>query len=67
MESNLQQYIQKAEQAYGSVMTYAAAAGNAGVAAWIGNNWFMLISALAVIIRIGIDLPKLIDAWKNRR
>lgn len=47
-------------------MTYTAAVLNVGVGHWIGENWFLILSAIAVLIRIGIDLPKLIQVWKNR-
>jgi hypothetical protein len=55
--------FQRLEEAAGSAMTYSAAAANAGVAAWIGQNWFLVLSAAAVIVRIAID----IDTWRRRR
>lgn len=46
-------------------MTYAASATTAGVGVWLGQNWFLVLSAIAVLIRIGIDVPKLIAAWRK--
>ena len=57
--------IQKIEELYGGAMTYAAAAANAGMASWVGNNWFLILSAVAVLIRIGIDIPRLLKAWRK--
>jgi hypothetical protein len=59
--------MDRTEQTYGAAMTYTAAAMNAGVGHWMGENWFLILSAIAVLIRIGIDLSKLIQAWRNRR
>lgn len=51
------------EEIYGGAMTYAAAAANAGVGIWLEQNWFLILSAIAILIRIGIDIPRLYRAW----
>lgn len=59
--------IEKIEETYGAAMTYTASAALVGVGHWVGENWFLILSAIAVTIRIGIDLPRLYDAWCKRR
>ena len=54
------------EENYGAAMTYAASAANAGAATWAEQNWFLLLSAVAILIRIGIDLPRLYKVWKQK-
>ena len=54
------------EQNYGAAMTYTASAANAGVVMWAAEHWFLILSAIALLIRIVIDLPKLIRVWKDR-
>jgi len=41
---------------------------NYGIIQWlsVGDNWFLLLSALAVIVRLGIDLPKLINHVRSK-
>jgi len=58
--------LQRIEENYGAAMTYTASAANAGVGMWMENNWFLLLSALAILIRIGIDLPKLMRVWRDK-
>ena len=57
---------QQIEQNYGAAMTYVASAANAGAATWAEQNWFLILSALAILIRIGIDLPKLYRSWRKK-
>lgn len=59
--------VDKIEHSYGALMTYVAAAANVGIGAWLEENWFLLLSAVAVIVRIGIDLPRLWEAWKKKK
>jgi len=59
--------LKEIEQNYGAAMTYTASAANAGVGMWAEQNWFLILSAVALLIRIGIDLPKLIKVWKDRK
>ena len=58
--------LQQIENNYGAAMTYAASAANAGAATWTEQNWFLILSAIAILIRIGIDLPKLYRGWKQK-
>ena len=58
--------LQRIEENFGAAMTYTASAANAGVGVWAEQNWFLLLSAVAILIRIGIDLPKLISVWKDK-
>jgi len=58
--------LQRIEENYGAAMTYTASAANAGVGMWAEQNWFLILSAVALLIRIGIDLPKLIRVWRDR-
>lgn len=55
--------FQRLEEAAGSAMTYSAAASGAGIGAWLGENWLMVLSAAAIIVRLIID----IDTWRRRR
>lgn len=59
--------ISRIEESYGAVMTYSTSIVTAGIGTWIGENWFLILSAIAVLIRIGIDLPQLIKAWKKEK
>ncbi len=59
--------LEKIESNYGAAMTYTASAANAGVGMWMEHNWFLILSAVALLIRIGIDLPKLMRVWKDRK
>ncbi len=58
--------LERIEQNYGAAMTYTASAANAGVGMWAAEHWFLILSAVALLIRIGIDLPKLIKVWRDR-
>ena len=58
--------LTRIEEAYGSALTYSAAALNVGIGAWFGENWFLVLSSVAVVIRIGIDIPKLCAAWRKK-
>jgi hypothetical protein len=39
-----------------------------GVIEWltIGDHWFLILSALAVLVRLGIDLPKFIKYIRSK-
>jgi hypothetical protein len=39
-----------------------------GIIEWlaVGDHWFLILSALAVLVRLGIDLPKLIKYVSNK-
>jgi hypothetical protein len=41
--------LQKVDDTYGAVMTYTAAAANAGIGAWVGENWFLGLMYLSYI------------------
>lgn len=58
--------FEQLEQTSGAVQTYVVAATTVGIGAWIGENWFLILSAIAVLVRLSIDIPKAIDYWKNR-
>lgn len=58
--------LQKIEENFGAAMTYTASAANAGVGMWMEHNWFLVLSAIALLIRIGIDLPNLFKSWRGK-
>lgn len=39
-----------------------------GIIEWlaVGDHWFLILSALAVLVRLGIDLPKFVKYVSNR-
>lgn len=39
-----------------------------GIIEWlaVGDHWFLILSALAVLVRLGIDLPKLVKYVSNK-
>ena len=39
-----------------------------GIIEWlaVGDHWFLILSALAVLVRLGIDLPKFIKHVLNK-
>lgn len=55
------------EQTYGAFFTYAASLSTVGVGAWLGENWFLALSAVAVIIRMAIDLDTLFKKKKTEK
>ena len=59
--------LQKIEENFGAAITYTSSAANAGMGIWMEHNWFLVLSAIALIIRIGIDLPQLIKVWRGRK
>jgi sulfatase maturation enzyme AslB (radical SAM superfamily) len=58
---------QKLEESYGAMMTYSTSIVTVSVGTWMGENWFLILSAIAVMIRIGIDVPKLLESWKRKK
>ena len=40
-----------------------------GIIQWlaVGDHWFLILSALAVLVRLGIDLPKFIKYVTNKK
>lgn len=57
----------KVGEVYDSALTYTAAAANAGIGAWLGENWFLVLSAIAVVVRIYIDVSKYLAFKRDRR
>ncbi len=59
--------LDRVEETAGAAMTYAAAGLNVGIATWLGSNWFLVLSAIAVLIRIAIDGKKLYHTWFKKK
>lgn len=51
--------LNKFEDGYGALSSYSASVALAGAGMWLANNWFLALSAVAVVIRIAVDLKKL--------
>ena len=58
--------FQRIEELYGASLTYISAGVNVGVGVWSSESWFLILSAIAVLIRIGIDVPQFIRAWRKK-
>lgn len=63
----MRELINNIEQVSGSTQTYVAAAATAGVGAWFGDNWFLVLSAVAVLVRLAIDVPKLVVIYRKKK
>ena len=55
------QLLKSFEDTHGAVVTYMTAGTSAGIGIWFQNHWLMALSGVAVCIRIGIDIPRLIN------
>jgi len=61
----MQNFMYRLEDGYGAASSYAASLTLVGAGMWLTNNWFLALSALAVIIRIAVDLKKLFKKDDN--
>jgi hypothetical protein len=58
---------QHIEQSTGAMQTYAAATIAGSVGFFSDINWLAILSCIAVLVRIGIDIPRLLASWKKHR
>ena len=59
--------MSKLEQSYGAMFTYAASLSTISIGSWLGENWFLVLSAIAVLIRMWIDIDTLIKRNREKK